>query len=61
MTRGFNTRSLHAGAEADPATGSRATPIHQTTSFVFDDAETAAEMSRSGRRATSTPGSPTRP
>jgi len=43
-TRGFNTRSLHAGAEADPATGSRATPIHQTTSFVFDDAETAAEM-----------------
>jgi len=44
MTRGFNTRSLHAGAEADPATGSRATPIHQTTSFVFDDAETAAEM-----------------
>ncbi|MFC7323637.1 O-acetylhomoserine aminocarboxypropyltransferase/cysteine synthase family protein [Halorubrum rutilum] len=44
MTRGFNTRSLHAGAEADPATGSRATPIHQTTSFVFDDADTAAEM-----------------
>jgi O-acetylhomoserine (thiol)-lyase len=44
MTRGFNTRSLHAGAEADPATGSRATPIHQTTSYVFDDAETAAEM-----------------
>ena len=44
MTRGFNTRSLHAGAEADPATGSRATPIHQTTSFVFDDADTAAEL-----------------
>ena len=44
MTRGFNTRSLHAGAEADPATGSRATPIHQTTSFVFDDADTAADL-----------------
>lgn len=44
MTRGFNTRSLHAGAEPDPETGSRATPIHQTTSFVFDDADTAAEM-----------------
>ncbi|KDS91115.1 O-acetyl-L-homoserine sulfhydrolase [Halorubrum saccharovorum] len=44
MTRGFNTRSLHAGAEADPATGSRATPIHQTTSYVFDDADTAAEL-----------------
>jgi len=44
MTRGFNTRSLHAGAAADPATGSRATPIHQTTSFTFDDADTAAEM-----------------
>ena len=44
MTRGFNTRSLHAGATADPATGSRATPIHQTTSFTFDDADTAAEM-----------------
>ena len=44
MTRGFNTRSLHAGASPDPETGSRATPIHQTTSFVFDDADTAAEL-----------------
>ncbi|MFW5917300.1 MAG: O-acetylhomoserine aminocarboxypropyltransferase/cysteine synthase family protein [Halorubrum sp.] len=44
MTRGFNTRSLHAGAEPDPATGARATPIHQTTSFVFDDADAAAEL-----------------
>ncbi|MUW14320.1 O-acetyl-L-homoserine sulfhydrolase [Halorubrum sp. CBA1125] len=44
MTRGFNTRSLHAGAEPDPETGSRAVPIHQTTSYVFDDADTAAEM-----------------
>ncbi len=44
MTRGFNTRSLHAGAAPDPETGARATPIHQTTSYVFDDADTAAEM-----------------
>ena len=44
MTRGFNTRSLHAGAEPDSATGARATPIHQTTSYVFDDADTAAEL-----------------
>ena len=44
MTRGFRTRSLHAGAEPDPATGSRATPIHQTTSFVFDDADETAEQ-----------------
>ncbi len=44
MTEGFNTRSLHAGSEPDPATGARATPIYQTTSYVFDDAETAAEL-----------------
>ena len=44
MTRGFTTRSLHAGAAADPATGARATPIHQTTSYVFDDADAAAEL-----------------
>ena len=44
MTRGFNTRSLHAGAEPDSATGARATPIHQTTSYAFDDADTAAEL-----------------
>jgi len=44
MTRGFRTRSLHAGQEPDPATGARATPIYQTTSFEFEDADTAAEM-----------------
>ena len=44
MTRGFDTRSLHAGAAADPATGARATPIHQTTSYVFDDADAAADL-----------------
>ena len=39
---GFGTRSLHAGQDPDPATGSRAQPIYQTTSYVFDDAEDAA-------------------
>jgi len=39
---GFHTRSLHAGQEPDPATGARAPPIYQTTSYVFDDAEDAA-------------------
>ena len=41
---GFETRSLHAGTDPDPATGSRAPPIHQTTSYVFDDAEDAAKQ-----------------
>ena len=39
---GFHTRSVHAGARPDPVTGSRAQPIHQTTSYVFEDAESAA-------------------
>ncbi|WP_380679353.1 O-acetylhomoserine aminocarboxypropyltransferase/cysteine synthase family protein [Salinigranum sp. GCM10025319] len=39
---GFNTRSLHAGQEPDAATGARAPPIYQTTSYVFDDADDAA-------------------
>ena len=40
--RGFHTRSVHAGARPDPHTGSRAFPIHQTTSYVFEDSEAAA-------------------
>ncbi|EJN59979.1 O-acetylhomoserine (thiol)-lyase [Halogranum rubrum] len=44
MTRGFHTRSLHAGQEPDPATGARAPPIYQTTSYVFDDADHAAAL-----------------
>ena len=40
----FRTRSVHAGAEPDPTTGARATPIHQTTSYVFDDADHAARL-----------------
>ncbi|HEU5327222.1 MAG TPA: O-acetylhomoserine aminocarboxypropyltransferase/cysteine synthase family protein [Thermomicrobiales bacterium] len=38
----FDTRAIHAGQRPDPATGARAVPIYQTTSFVFEDAETAA-------------------
>lgn len=41
---GFNTLAIHAGAQPDPATGARATPIYQTTSFVFDDVEHAASL-----------------
>jgi O-acetylhomoserine (thiol)-lyase len=41
---GFNTLSVHAGAQPDPATGARATPIYQTTSFVFEDADHAAAL-----------------
>ncbi|SEO87207.1 O-acetylhomoserine (thiol)-lyase [Halogranum amylolyticum] len=44
MTRGFHTRSLHAGQEPDPTTGARAPPIYQTTSYVFDDADHAADL-----------------
>ena len=39
----FETLQLHVGQEQpDPATGSRAVPIYQTTSYVFDDCEHAA-------------------
>lgn len=41
---GFNTRSLHAGQRPDPATGARAMPIYQTTSYVFEDTEHAANL-----------------
>jgi len=40
----FDTLSLHAGQQPDPATGARATPIYQTTSFVFRDTDTAAAL-----------------
>jgi O-acetylhomoserine (thiol)-lyase len=41
---GFNTRALHAGQRPDPATGARAVPIYQTTSYVFEDTEHAANL-----------------
>ncbi len=40
----FETLQLHAGQEPDPATGSRAVPIYQTTSYEFDDTEHAATL-----------------
>src|SRR3954468_10780264 len=42
--RGFETRQIHSGAEADPTTGARATPIYQTTSYVFRDTDHAAAL-----------------
>jgi len=43
-TPGFDTLAIHAGAQPDPATGARATPIYQTTAYVFDDADHAASL-----------------
>ena len=40
----FSTLAVHAGAAPDPSTGARATPIYQTTSYVFNDAEHAAAL-----------------
>ena len=41
---GFETRMLHAGHIPDGETGSRAVPIYQTTSYVFEDADEAAQL-----------------
>ena len=41
---GFDTRAIHAGQRPDPETGSRAMPIYATSSFVFDDAQHAADL-----------------
>ena len=41
---GFSTRALHAGHRPDSETGSRAVPIYQTTSYVFEDTEHAANL-----------------
>ena len=52
-THQFDTLALHAGAAPDPATGARATPIYQTTSFVFrtrDHAAALFNMERAGPR-----------
>ncbi|MBO6917822.1 MAG: O-acetylhomoserine aminocarboxypropyltransferase/cysteine synthase [Rhizobiaceae bacterium] len=42
--QGFDTLQVHAGAEPDPATGARNTPIYQSTAFVFRDSEHAANL-----------------
>jgi len=41
---GFSTLAIHAGAQPDPTTGARVTPIYQTASFVFNDADHAASL-----------------
>jgi len=41
---GFDTLAIHAGATPDPATGARVTPIYQTTAFVFNDVQHAADL-----------------
>ena len=43
-TQKFETLALHAGQSPDPATNARAVPIYQTTSYVFNDAEHAANL-----------------
>ena len=40
----FETKQIHAGANPDPATGARATPIYQTTSYVFRDSQHGADL-----------------
>ncbi|OUD85932.1 Cystathionine gamma-synthase [Clavibacter michiganensis subsp. michiganensis] len=40
----FETQQIHAGAAPDPVTHARATPIYQTTSYVFDDAQHAQDL-----------------
>lgn len=40
----FDTLAVHAGAKPDPTTGARATPIYQTTAFVFEDVDHAASL-----------------
>ena len=44
QTYGFDTLQIHAGANHDPATGARNTPIYQSTAFVFRDAEHASKL-----------------
>ena len=56
----FETKQIHSGAQPDPVTKARATPIYQTTSYVFDNATTRRTSSRSPSSATSTRASRTR-
>jgi len=44
ITQGFETLALHAGQVPDPTTNARAVPIYQTTSYVFDSADHAADL-----------------
>ena len=59
---GFATRAIHAGQPPDPETGARAMPIYATSSFVFEDAQSAADLFRAPElRGHLTPGSATPP
>jgi O-acetylhomoserine (thiol)-lyase len=44
VSYGFETRAIHAGAQPDPTTGARSTPIYQTTAYVFNDVDHAASL-----------------
>ena len=44
MSLGFNTNSLHSGHETDKTQGTRAVPIYQSTAYVFDNADHAANL-----------------
>ena len=41
---GFNTMAVHAGQRPDPVTGSRAVPIYQTSAYIFEDSDHAANL-----------------
>lgn len=43
-TFGLRTRAIHAGARPDPSTGSRAVPIYQTASYVFENSADAGDL-----------------
>ena len=63
MTREFKfeTLQLHAGQTVDPTTKSRALPIYQTTSYVFDDTQEGEDLFACANRAIFTLGLPIRP
>ncbi len=44
VTYDFETKAVHAGAQPDPTTGARITPIYQTSAYVFDDVDDAASL-----------------
>ena len=50
MTQGFDTTAIHAGSDADPATGARQVPIYQTTAYAFRDSENPACTCQSNAR-----------
>lgn len=49
---GFGTQAVHAGQRPDPVTGSRAVPIYQTSAYIFEDTDQAANFSPSSALVT---------